>query len=292
MEKAKDTLKEIVQNTINSQSLSFNGFMGLSNDNMIIPFTLNNQTSSVLVMGKPNMGENELLRTITYSVMAHANPKQLQVAVIDGKGDSHRLLGNSKNPFLYAPIPDASKDKYYISYSRSIIKEIVDECKDRFELFKANGVSNIENYNLQNEETVLPIIWLIITDFDYLTALDGEVNAVLGRRVADNLEYLIKMGRSLGIRVLLSTHFADTGRIPLKIAQNIPNRIAFSLRNHSETQFAFGKTRAKAERIKRQGMFMTNFPKHGLMDGHTLAIDLNKANELNNQLRGQFRKED
>lgn len=292
MEKAKDTLKEMVQNTISSQKLSFDGFMGLSNDNMTIPFTLNHLTSSVLIMGKPDMGENELLRTIVYSVMAHANPKQLQVAVIDGKGDNQRLLGNSRNPFLYAPIPDASKDKHYVSYSRSIIKEIVDECKDRIELFKSSGVSNIENYNLQNEDTALPIIWFVITDFDYLTALDGEVNTVLGRRVADNLEYLIKMGQSLGIRVLLSTHFADTKRIPLKVAQNIPNRIAFGLRNHSETQFAFGKTRAKAERIKRKGMFITNFPKRGLMEGHTLAINLDKVNELNAQLRNQFRKED
>lgn len=292
MEKAKDTLKEMVQNTISSQKLSFDGFMGLSNDNMTIPFTLNHLTSSVLIMGKPDMGENELLQTIVYSVMAHANPKQLQVAVIDGKGDNQRLLGNSRNPFLYAPIPDASKDKHYVSYSRSIIKEIVDECKDRIELFKSSGVSNIENYNLQNEDTALPIIWLVITDFDYLTALDGEVNTVLGRRVADNLEYLIKMGQSLGIRVLLSTHFADTKRIPLKVAQNIPNRIAFGLRNHSETQFAFGKTRAKAERIKRKGMFITNFPKRGLMEGHTLAINLDKANELNAQLKNQFRKED
>lgn len=292
MEKAKDTLKEMVQNTISSQKLSFDGFMGLSNDNMTIPFTLNHLTSSVLVMGKPDMGEDELLRTIVYSVMAHANPKQLQVAVIDGKGNNHRLLGNNRNPFLYAPIPDASKDKNYVSYSRSIIKEIVDECKDRVELFKAFGVSNIENYNLQNEDTALPIVWLVITDFDYLTALDGEVDATLGNRVGDNLEYLIKMGQSLGIRVLLSTHFADTKHIPLKVAQNIPNRIAFGLRNHSETQFAFGKTRAKAERIKRKGMFVTNFPKHGLMEGHTLAIDLNKVNKLNNQLINQFRKED
>lgn len=292
MEKAKDTLKEMVQNTISTQKLSFEGFMGLSDDNMTLPFILNKFTSSVLVMGKPNMGEDELLKTIAYSVMAHANPKQLQLAVIDGKGDSHRLLGNNKNPFLYAPIPDASKDKHYVSYSRSIIKEIVDECKDRLELFKVNDVSNIENYNLQNKNTALPIIWLVITDFDYLTAFDEEVNVILGQRVADNLEYLIKMGRSLGIRVLLSTHFADTKHIPLKVAQNIPNRIAFGLRNRDEARFAFGGAKTKADHIKNKGTFITNFPKRGLMRGHTLAIDLNKVNELNDQLINQFRKEE
>lgn len=292
MEKAKDTLKEMVQNTISTQKLSFEGFMGLSDDNMTLPFILNKFTSSVLVMGKPNMGEDELLKTIAYSVMAHANPKQLQLAVIDGKGDSHRLLGNNKNPFLYAPIPDASKDKHYVSYSRSIIKEIVDECKDRLELFKVNDVSNIENYNLQNKNTALSIIWLVITDFDYLTAFDEEVNVILGQRVADNLEYLIKMGRSLGIRVLLSTHFADTKHIPLKVAQNIPNRIAFGLRNRDEARFAFGGAKTKADHIKNKGTFITNFPKRGLMRGHTLAIDLNKVNELNDQLINQFRKEE
>lgn len=36
---------------------------------------------------------------------------------------------------------------------------------------------------------------------------------------------------------------------------------------------------------------MTNFPKRGLMRGHTLAIDLDKVNELNVQLSNQFKKE-
>lgn len=292
MEKAKDTLKEMVQNTISTQKLSFEGFMGLSDDNMTLPFILNEFTSSVLVMGKPNMGKNELLRTIVYSVIAHADPKQLQLAVIDGKGDSHRLLGNNKNPFLFTSIPDASQNKNYVQSSRLIVKKIVDECKYRNELFKKAKVSNIKNYNLQNEKDKLPIIWLVITDFNYLTALDSEINESVSECITDNLEYLVKMGRSFGIRVLLSTPFADEKNVPLKVTQNIPDRIAFGLRNRNEARFAFGGAKTRADHIKNKGTFMTNFPKRGLMRGHTLSIDLDKVNELNAQLSNQFKKED
>lgn len=281
MATAKETLDDLFEQTMHAEKLSFNGSLGFSKHNTIVPFKFEDETSSILVTGMPGMGTTKLIRTMAYTVMANATPKKLRIAVVDGKGNAKRVMNNGKNPFLYAPIPDSSKDTDYVDYSYKLVHRLVDECRHRFDLFKQNDVITVEGYNAKHAEKALPIIWLVCTDFTYLTKLDSYEN-----EFSSDLEYLAKMGRGAGVRMLLSTPFADNGNVPQRVAINIYNRVAFKVRSLKENLWTFGKRTIRADKLE-PNQFISNLNR---MYSNGTIINLNDklVNQLNDELMTQF----
>lgn len=277
---AKETLNDLFEQTFHAEKLSFDGSLGFSKHNTIIPFKFGDTTASVLVTGMPGMGTTKLIRTMAYTVMADATPKKLRIAVIDGKGNAKRAMNNGKNPFLYAPIPDSSKDTDYVDYSYKLVHQLVDECRHRFDLFKQNDVITVEGYNAKHAEKSLPIIWLVCTDFTYLTKLDSYND------FSSDLEYLAKMGRGAGVRMLLSTPFSDSDNVPQRVALNISNRVAFKVRNHRENLWAFGSRKIRADKLD-PNQFISNLdPMYS--EGSIINLNDKLVNQLNGELMAQF----
>lgn len=280
MTTAKETLNDLFEQTFHAEKLSFDGSLGFSKHNTIIPFKFEDEAASILVTGMPNMGTTKLIRTMAYTVMADATPKKLRIAVIDGKGNAKRVMNNGKNPFLYAPIPDSSKDTDYVDYSYKLVHQLVDECHRRFDLFEQNDVITVEGYNAKHAEKSLPIIWLICTDFTYLTKLDNYND------FSSDLEYLAKMGRGAGVRILLSTPFADNGNVPQRVAINIFNRVAFKVRNLRENLWTFGKRTIRADKLE-PNQFITNLGR-AYSKGTIINLNDKLVNQLNDELMAQF----
>lgn len=109
--------------------------------------------------------------------------------------------------------------------------------------------------------------------------------------VVDRFEYLAKMARSVGLRLLLANQSARKELVPGKISANIPGRISLGVSEPVEAEIALPETGIKVNLISQPGEFYslmhgaTN-PEHG--NGPYLPPDV--MNALNDGLTKKFGK--
>lgn len=271
-----------------------NGFIGVDKRNNPIKFKLNNQIPHALIIGCTGSGKTVLLYDILYSVLAQTTPKELRVAIIDGKGNSFESMGlgeKHQNPFLYAPPADASWD---IEYARALISDLESECHRRIDLLKKNGVSNLFEYNEKHPDKTLPEILLIIDEFGALFKMDKELNIkeYKEKNTFDKLRYLAIMSRSAGIRMILSNQSIMSGDKGVRnIACNIPNCIGLRVSTPGESDFIFETEKGILSKIKKAGRFYIHADKprqFDLIEGQAMYLSQNEIETINNDLIKQF----
>ena len=241
-----------------------------------IYFNLGDQGGAVphaIVFGKTGTGKTVLIMTILYSIMSATDPKHLRIAYADGKGNSFEFMkadGEHPNPFTFAPPADASGD---VNYARSIIIEMEKETRRRIELFKQHSVSKLAGYNKLMEKEgkeILPEILFVCDEFSAITQQDRNLTGrdMITLNTIDRFEYIAKMSRSVGIRLLLANQSARKELVPGKISANIPGRVSLGVSEPVEAEIALPETGIKVNLVSQPGEFYSIMngaahPEHG-----------------------------
>lgn len=298
MEKTNKTIEELINKTKfaehhNNDDSSVNAILGVDEKNAPITFKFNDQRSTIALFGRSGMGKTVMIYDMVYSILSQTDPSKLRIALIDGKGSSFDLIEHNEeyyNPFLYAPAVNASED---IKYARALIANIVDVYHQRMKLFKENNVSTFDEYNSLPNVNLLPVIWLIIDEFSAITWRDREltVRQMNIQGVGSNLEFLVKVCRESGIRILLSNQSASSNVVSKKILSNIWNRISLGLVSYKESQNVFENANIDLSSINEPGLFYTNMVSDGsnqIRKGKAIFLNFKLVNKLNKELNKQF----
>lgn len=269
------------------------GVDALGND---IYFELGDKNPHAMFFGKTGTGKTVSIMTILYSVMSATDPKHLRIAYVDGKGNSFEFMkndGEHPNPFTFAPPADASGD---INYARAVIVALERETRRRIDLFKKASVSKLAVYNKMQEKAGLPIlpeILAVIDEFSAITQQDKQlkVSELNKYGTIDKVEYIAKMSRSVGIRMLLANQSARKELVPGKISANVTGRVSLGVSEPIESEIALPETGIKVNLISQPGEFYSimngpNHPEHG--NGPYLPDDV--MNALNDSLTKKFGK--
>lgn len=287
---------DMIEKRSKGTSAIISGLIGEDALGKPLTFELGDSMPHCIIFGKTGTGKSVLIESLLYTIMSATDPDHLKIIYIDGKGNSFEFMradGPHPNPYTFTQPADASGD---MNYARALIIWLEKECRRRIELFKQVGAQKLSEYNKEQKKKgkpILPELLAVIDEFSAITQQDKQLSAgdMAKLNVVDRFEYLAKMARSVGIRMVLANQSARKELVPGKISANIPGRISLGVSEPVEAEIALPETGIKVNLISQPGEFYslmhgaTN-PEHG--NGPYLPPDV--MNALNDGLTKKFGK--
>lgn len=208
-----------------------------------------NRMPHLLIAGATGSGKSVCMNSIITSFLLRTDPKEVKLLLIDPK--KVEFTPYHKIPHLIGPvINDASQ----ASNALKVIARIMDE---RYSMFSAAGVRNIEVFNEKvrrqngqpNEDgspcpKLLPYIVVIIDEL-------ADLMAVAGKEVELSIQRITQLARAAGIHLIVATQRPSVDVITGLIKSNIPSRIAFAVSSGTDSRTILDHT--GAERLLGNG---------------------------------------
>ena len=190
----------------------------------------------LLVAGATGSGKSVCITSIINSILYNATPDEVKFLLVDPK--MVELSQYNGIPHLLAPVVVDPKK------AASALKWIVKEMENRYELFAAAGVRDIERYNkmkageVKSCKPALPFIVVIIDELaDLMMVAAGEVEEAVCR--------LAQMARAAGIHLVIATQRPSVDVITGVIKANIPSRISFAVSSQIDSRTILDATGAE-----------------------------------------------
>lgn len=181
----------------------------------------------LLIAGATGSGKSVCMNSIICSLLMRTKPEDVKMLLIDPK--KVEFTPFQKIPHLIGPVIN---DPTQANNALKVIVRIMDE---RYNLFAAAGVRNIEIYNQKvleqngrpNEDgspcpKKLPYIVVIIDEL-------ADLMVVAGKEVESSVQRITQLARAAGIHLIVATQRPSVDVITGIIKANIPSRIAFSV---------------------------------------------------------------
>ena len=254
--------REMILNRDKGMNTIISGIAGVDALGNNIMVELGDKVPHAMLFGKTGTGKTVTLMDILYSVMDAVDPSMLRIAYVDGKGNSFEFMRSDNsdssfyhpNPFTYAQPADASGD---IDYARALIKHFERETRRRIDLVKNKGVSKLAEFNRRYPKEALPELLCIVDEFSAITDQDKLLKAseLATKGTVDTFEYLAKMGRSVGVHLLLANQTARKEKVPGKITANISGRVSLGVTEPIESDIALPDSKIPVHLIDQAGEF-------------------------------------
>ncbi len=211
----------------------------------------------LMVSGASGMGVTVFFNTIITSLLYKKHPAEMKLILMDPKKIEFSLYDPLKYHFL-AGLPDGDPVITDMGKMSETILSLSKLMEKRLELFKDAGVRNIKDYNKKfcarrinpvKGHGYMPYIIVLIDEYDVVS------NYV--RAIETPLENISRIGRSVGIHLIISVQRPVGTVISAGIKANISSRIAFRVTSVNESRNILGMR--GAERLQRPGeMIYTN----------------------------------
>ncbi|MEE2854540.1 MAG: type VII secretion protein EccCb [Actinomycetota bacterium] len=157
-----------------------------------------------LCIGATGSGKSELLRTIALGMMTHNPPDALNLLLIDFKGGA-TFLDYAQAPHVAAVITNLADDAPLVARMRDALSG---EMNRRQQLLRTAGCPSVAAYERARgvrRLPPLPTLFVIVDEFSELLSQHPDF--------ADTFAAIGRLGRSLGMHLLLASQRLDEGRL-------------------------------------------------------------------------------
>lgn len=181
----------------------------------------------LLIAGATGSGKSVCMNAIITSLLLRTKPDEVKLLLVDPK--KVEFTPYHDVPHLIGPVIN---DATQASNALKVIVQMMDE---RYNVFAACGVRNIEVYNERvkaqggrpNEDgspapKPMPYIVVIIDEL-------ADLMSVAGKEVESSIQRITQLARAAGIHLIVATQRPSTDVITGIIKANIPSRIAFAV---------------------------------------------------------------
>ncbi len=176
----------------------------------------------LLIAGATGSGKSVCMGSIITSIIYKASPEDVKLILIDPK--KVELINFEGLPHLFSPVVTDPKK------ASNVLKYVVQEMENRYELFSERRTNSIETYNVKvEEEEKLPYIVVIIDEL-------SDLMMVAANEVEDNICRLAQMSRAAGIHLVVATQRPSVDVITGLIKANIPSRISFAVSSQTDSR--------------------------------------------------------
>lgn len=177
----------------------------------------------LLVAGATGAGKSVFIKSLICSLLYNATPDNVKFLMIDPK----MVEMNQYNgiPHLLAGVVTDPKK------ATAALKHIVLEMENRYELFAANGVRDIDSYNkLQpDRDKALPYVVVIIDEL-------ADLMMVAANEIEQSICRLAQMARAAGIHLVIATQRPSVNVITGVIKANVPSRVSFAVSSQIDSR--------------------------------------------------------
>ena len=184
----------------------------------------------VLIAGTTGSGKSVCINALLASLLLRAKPNEVKLLLIDPKVVELSMYEGI--PHLLAPVVTDPKK------AAGCLRWAVKQMEERYELFAAAGVRDINRYNAMVAEwdrpavpgpQPLPYIVIIIDEL-------GDLMMVAPVDVEDAIWRLAQMARAAGIHLVVATQRPSVDVVTGTIKANIPTRVAFKVASQVDSR--------------------------------------------------------
>ncbi|WP_433870164.1 type VII secretion protein EccCa [Saccharopolyspora sp. CA-218241] len=188
-----------------------------------------------MLIGATGSGKSELLRTLVTGLAATHSSEILNLVLVDFKGGA-TFLGMDKLPHTSAVITNLADELTLVDRMQDALNG---ELVRRQELLRASGYSSSFEYEKARaggaQLVPFPDLLLVVDEFSELLASKSEF--------MDLFVSIGRLGRSLGVHLLLASQRLDEGRIH-RVEGHLSYRIALRTFSSMESRAVIGQTKA------------------------------------------------
>lgn len=180
-----------------------------------------------LCVGATGSGKSEFLRTLTLGLIATHPPETLNLILVDFKGGA-TFLGFERAAHVSAVITNLADEAHLVARMRDAL---AGEMHRRQQLLRETGAANIGEHRRLRPQGALPALVVVVDEFaELLTAHPdfAELFLAIGR-----------VGRSLGMHLLLASQRLDEGRLR-GLDTHLSYRICLKTFSASESRAVLG----------------------------------------------------
>lgn len=185
-----------------------------------------------LCVGATGSGKSELLRTLALGMVTAHPPDLLNLILVDFKGGA-TFLGLERLPHVSAVITNLANEAHLVS---RMSDALAGEMNRRQELLRAAGnVASVAEYEQARSKGAvmppLPALFIMVDEFSELLSQHPEF--------ADLFVAVGRLGRSLGMHLLLASQRLDEGRLR-GLETHLSYRICLKTFSASESRAVLG----------------------------------------------------
>ncbi|UED83396.1 type VII secretion protein EccCa [Streptomyces profundus] len=185
-----------------------------------------------LVVGATGSGKSELLRTLVLGMAATHPSDQLNLVLVDFKGGA-TFAGLSELPHVAAVITNLEDDLALVDRMAEALSGEIDRRQEV--LRDAGNLVSVRDYERARQRgsslPPLPSLFLVVDEFSELLAQKPDFADLFGR--------IGRLGRSLGLHLLLASQRLDEGRLR-GLEAHLSYRIGLRTFSESESRTAIG----------------------------------------------------
>jgi DNA segregation ATPase FtsK/SpoIIIE, S-DNA-T family len=184
-----------------------------------------------LCVGATGSGKSELLRTVALGMMARNSPEVLNLLLIDFKGGA-TFLDLARGPHVAAVITNLSDEAPLVARMRDAL---AGEMNRRQQMLRTAGCVSVAAYEDARRAGVqliaLPTLFIIVDEFSELLSQHPDF--------ADMFVAIGRLGRSLGMHLLLASQRLDEGRLR-GLEAHLSYRVCMKTLSASESRIILG----------------------------------------------------
>ncbi|MBQ0862818.1 type VII secretion protein EccCa [Streptomyces sp. RK75] len=185
-----------------------------------------------LLVGATGSGKSELLRTLVLAMAATHSSEQLNFVLVDFKGGA-TFAGMSELPHVAAVITNLEDDLSLVDRMR---EALAGEMNRRQEVLRdAGNLVSVRDYERARQRGAalppLPSLFVVVDEFSELLAQKPDF--------ADLFVQMGRLGRSLGLHLLLASQRLDEGRLR-GLEAHLSYRIGLRTFSEQESRTAIG----------------------------------------------------
>ncbi|MFI8301667.1 type VII secretion protein EccCa [Streptomyces nigra] len=188
-----------------------------------------------MLIGATGSGKSELLRTLVLGLVATHSSQVLNLVLVDFKGGA-TFLGMERLPHTSAVITNLADELPLVDRMQDSING---EMVRRQELLRASGHSSVLDYEKARmagaQLSPMPTLMVIVDEFSELLASKPDF--------MDLFVMIGRLGRSLGVHLLLASQRIDEGRIH-RLEGHLSYRIALRTFSSMESRSVIGVAKA------------------------------------------------
>jgi hypothetical protein len=157
--------------------------------------------NSAIVIGIPGSGKSVFLNTIIANAAIHYSPDELELYLIDFSGVEFDIYAKYALPHAKVIAPESERE-----FGISILRKMREKGREREELCRNAGVSNIIEYRQKKLDAKMPRIVAIVDEFQkFFQTDDGKFTDSIYYEAKDIVNIIVREYRKYGINIILAT---------------------------------------------------------------------------------------